>query len=82
MAAERECRLDFLVLGSWYEAMPLGRQHAIYFLDIVVITVSSLVCLTSIAVVTYGSRRRNANGHVLSSELDITIVQFRQLIKT
>ncbi len=35
----------------------LGRQLAVYCLDVAVITVSSLVCLTSIAVVAYGRDR-------------------------
>ncbi len=35
--------------------MPLVRQFAVYCLDVAVITVSSLVCLTSVAVVAYGS---------------------------
>ncbi len=37
--------------------MPLGRQLAVYCLDVAVITLSSLVCLTSIAVVAYESDR-------------------------
>ncbi len=37
--------------------MALGRQLAVYCLDVAVITVASLVCLTSIAVVAYGSDR-------------------------
>ncbi len=37
--------------------MPLVRQLAVYCLDVAVITVSSLVCLASIAVVAYGSDR-------------------------
>ncbi len=37
--------------------MALGRQLAVYCLDVAVITVSSLVCLTSIGVVAYGSDR-------------------------
>ncbi len=40
--------------------MPLVRQFAVYCLDVAVITVSSLVCLTSIAVVVYGSDREIA----------------------
>ncbi len=57
MAAECECRLGFLASGSWCEAMSLVRQLAVYCLDVAVITVSRLVCLTSIAVVAYGSDR-------------------------
>ncbi len=57
MPAESECRLGYLASGSWCEAMPLVRQLAVYCLDVAVITVSSLVCLTSIAVVAYGSDR-------------------------
>ncbi len=37
--------------------MALGRQLAVYSLDVAVITVASLVRLTSIAVVAYGSYR-------------------------
>ncbi len=37
--------------------MALGRQLAVYCLDAAVITVSSLVCLASIAVVAYESDR-------------------------
>ncbi len=51
MAAECECRVGFLASGSSCEAMPLVRQLAVYCLDVAVITVSSLVRLTSIAVV-------------------------------
>ncbi len=51
MAAEYECRLGFLALGSWCEAMPLGRQLTVYCLDVAVIAVSTLMCLTSVAVV-------------------------------
>ncbi len=32
----------------------LGRQLAVYWLDVAVIAVSSLMCWTSIAVVAYG----------------------------
>ncbi len=37
--------------------MALGRQLAVYCLDVAVITVASLVRLTSIAAVPYGSYR-------------------------
>ncbi len=37
--------------------MALGRQLAVYCLDVAVITVASLVRLTSIAAVAYGSYR-------------------------
>ncbi len=51
MDAECECRLGFLALGRWC------RQLAVYCLDVAVITVASLVRLTSIAAVAYGSYR-------------------------
>ncbi len=57
MAAECECTLGFLASGSWCEAMPLVRKLAVYCLGVAVITVSSLVCSTSVAVVAYGSDR-------------------------
>ncbi len=57
-AAECECRLGFLASGSWCEAMPLGRRLAVYCLDVAFITVSSLACLTSIAVVALALRLR------------------------
>ncbi len=60
LAAVCEYRLGFLASGSWCEAMPLVRQLAVYCLDVAVIAVSSLVCLTSIAVVAYGSDRDTA----------------------
>ncbi len=41
-------------------AVALGRQLAVYCLDVAVITVSSLVCLTSLAVIAYGSDRDTA----------------------
>ncbi len=37
MAAECECRLGFLALGRWCEAMAFGRQLAVYCLDVAVI---------------------------------------------
>ncbi len=42
--------------------MALGRQLAVYCLDVAVITVASLVCLTSIAAVAYGSDRDMVSG--------------------
>ncbi len=56
MAAGCECRLGFLALGRWCEAMVVGKQLVVYCLDVAVIAVSSLVCLTSI-IVAYGSDR-------------------------
>ncbi len=57
MDAECECRLGFLALGRWCKAMVLGKQLAVYCLDVAaaVIAVSSLVCLISIAIVAYVS---------------------------
>ncbi len=57
MAAECECRLGLSALGRWCEATVLGWQLAVYCLDVAVIAVSGLVCLTSIALVAYGSDR-------------------------
>ncbi len=57
MAAQFEGRLGFLDLSCWCEAMALGEQLAVYCLDVAVIAVSSLVCLTSMVVVAYGSDR-------------------------
>ncbi len=42
MAAEYECKLGFLALGQWCEAMVLGRQLSVYCLDVTAIAVSTL----------------------------------------
>ncbi len=52
--------IRLLSFRSLVYAVALGRQLAVYCLDVAVITVSSLVCLTSIAVVAYGSDRDTA----------------------
>ncbi len=57
MAAECECKLGFLPLGRWCKAMAVVRQLAVCCLDVLVIAVSSTMCLTSISTVAYGSDR-------------------------
>ncbi len=47
--------IRLLSFRSLVYAVAFGRQLAVYCLDVAVITVSSLVCLTSIAVVAYGT---------------------------
>ncbi len=46
MAAECERKLGFLALGRWCEAMALGKQLAVYCLDVAVIAVSSRAIVT------------------------------------
>ncbi len=53
MATECESMLGFLALGRWCKAMVLGKQFAVYSLDIAVKAMSSLMCLTSIVVIAY-----------------------------